>query len=373
MESSHPRVSVITAVYNGERFLAQAIDSVLGQTFTDFEYLVVDDRSTDGSRGILERYAALDDRVVLLRTEAHIHQGNAINTALRQARGEFIAILDADDLAHPERLEHQVAFLHARPDVGVAGTQAQQIDEDGRAGRVLSYPVTCELARWDILFWTPVLHSAAMIRSDLLQEIGGYSVQWRYASDYLLWAELIMRTGIANLPEVLVSYRYHAQQTSLVHAKVQQSTVWLLIYKMLAERLALRAQLDDIGALFRGVRGARLEDAGAPARAGDLLAAIRERYICVERPDAATAHLIDMDCAKWLLTLAWVHRRSQRAEARELLQQAKNLDAEIWRREQTRTMLRRLLKQEQRATTATKIDATEEKTSPRGSGIEFAI
>lgn len=366
MEGNHPRVSVITAVHNGERFLAEAIGSILGQTFTDFEYLLVDDRSTDGSPGILRHYAALDNRVVLLRTEVHINQSNAINTALRQARSEFVAILDADDVAHPERLERQVAFLEARPGVGVAGTQARQIDEDGRVGRVLSYPVTCELARWAILFWTPVLHSAAMIRLELLREIGGYSVQWRYATDYSLWAELIARTGIASVPEVLVSYRRHAQQTTSTHSKQQQSTTWMLIYKMLAERLALRAQLDDIAALFRGVRGARLEVAGAPARAGDLLAVIRERYICVERPDAATAHQIDMECAKWFLTLAWVHRRSQRAEARELLQQAMNLDAQIWRREQTRTMLRRLLIQEQRATAATKTNATEEKTSARG-------
>ena len=349
MDGNKTRVSVITTVHNGERFLAQAVDSILGQTFTNFEYLLVDDCSTDDSPGILQRYAGQDDRVVLLRTEVQINHSNAINTALKQARGEFVAILDADDVAHPQRLERQVAFLEARPAVGAAGTYAQQIDEDGHVGHVMSFPVTCELARWGVLFSTPVLHSAAMIRLGLLQEIGGYSVQWRYANDYSLWAELITRTGIASVPEVLVSYRRHSQQTSSIHSKAQQGEVWLLIYKMLAERLGLRARLDDIGALFQGVRGRQLEDAGAPTRAGDLLAAIRERYLCVEQLDTETACQIDLDCAQRLLQMAWVHRRTHRTEARKLLLKAKELDAQIWQREQTRAMLRRLRERERRA------------------------
>lgn len=345
MEHSQPRVSVITAVHNGERFLAQALASTLSQTFGDFEYLVVDDLSTDSSPIILHRFAQEDERIVLLRTEAHINHANAINSALKHARGEFVAILDADDVAHPQRLERQVAFLEAMPNVGVLGTQAQVIDENGHLGRLLSYPLTCEMARWDIFFWAPVLHSAAMIRSYLLQDIGGYSVQWRYAADYFLWAKLIVRTGISNLPDVLVSYRRHSQQTSSVHAKAQQSAAWLLIYKMLAERLGLRAQFEEIGALYQGVRGQQFIDARALTDAADLLAVIREHYLRVEKPDAATACGIDRDCAVWLLTMAWVHRDSHRTEARKLLQKAKELDSQIWYRERTRAMLRRLRKQ----------------------------
>lgn len=358
---NQPRISVITTVHNGERFLAEALDSILSQTFADFEYLVVDDLSTDGSPGILQRYAERDDRIVLLRTEAQINHSNAINTALKRAQGEFVAILDADDVAQPSRLERQVAFLEAKPEVGAAGTYAQQIDEEGRVGQVLSYPTTCQMARWDILFATPILHSAAMMRRSLLVEIGGYSVQWRYANDYSLWAELIKHTGIASLPEVLVSYRRHSQQTSATYGKAQQGEVWLLIYKMLAERLGLRARLDDIGTLYRGVRGIRLEDAGAPTRAGDLLADIRERYLSVEQPDAETARQIDMDCAQRLFKMAWVHRHSHRAESRNLLQRAKELDTQIWQRGQTRSMIKRQADREQRrreaAANATRTEA----------------
>lgn len=339
---------MITPVHNGERFLAQAVESILAQTFSNFEYLVVDDCSTDGSLGILQHYAEQDDRIVLLQTTGPNSQSNAINTALIRARGEFVALLDADDAAHPQRLERQIGFLEARPDVGVAGTYAQIIDEAGHAGNVMSYPTTCEMARWGILFWTPVLHSAAIIRRSLLLELGGYSVHWRYANDYSLWAELITHTGIASLPEVLVSYRHHSQQTSITYSKAQQGEVWLLIYKMLAERLGLRARLDDIGTLYRGARGIRLEDAGAPTRAGDLLADIRERYLSVEQPDAEAARQIDMDCAHRLLKMAWVHRHCHRAESRNLLQRAKELDSQIWQRRQTRSMIRLQVERERR-------------------------
>lgn len=357
MEGSQPRVSVITTVYNGEPFLAQAVESILGQTFQDFEYLLVDDCSTDGSPRILQRYAEQDDRIVLLRTDTKINHSNAINTALKHARGEFVAILDADDVARPQRLAQQVEFLAARPDVGAVGTYAQQIDENGATGHVMSYPTTCDLARWGILFATPVLHSAAMIRRSLLVEIGGYSVQWHYANDYSLWAELITRTGIASLPEVLVAYRCHAQQTSAIHSKAQQGEVWLLIYKMLAERLGLRARLDDVGVLYQAVRGVHLESADALRRARDLLSAIHARYFTVERLDARAAYDINVDCAQRFLRLAWVHRYRHRVLARELLQEAKELDPGIWQRERTRSMIKRIRNRERKAAALTAVGA----------------
>jgi hypothetical protein len=335
MPGDAPRVSVITPVFNGERFLAEAVESILAQTFTDFEYLLVDDAATDASPAILARYAQQDQRAMVLHNAVNVNHSNAVNTALRVARGEFIAILDADDLAHPERLACQVRFLDAHPTVGVVGAQVQQIDGAGRIRHAMTFPVTCELARWSILFATPVLHSAAMIRRDLLQQIGGYSVQWRYANDFSLWAELIGRTGIANLPETLASYRRHDQQTSSVFATPQQGEVWLLIYRMLVE-------LDDIGVLYHGVRGELLPDAAALDRAANLLAAIRTRYLAVEQPDAATTAQIDADCAKRLLTLAWVHRHSQRATSRVLLQQALAFDPRLLHRPQTGASLRRL-------------------------------
>ncbi|WP_129673305.1 glycosyltransferase [Candidatus Chloroploca sp. Khr17] len=335
-----PRVSVITSVHNGERFLAAAIESILAQHFTNFEYLLLDDASTDGSAEIIARYAAVDTRIFPLHKPFSINHSHALNAALPHARGEFVAILDADDLAHPERLARQVTFLTSHPDVGVVGAQVNQIDDDGRICKAMTFPTSWGLARWAILFGTPVLHSAAMMRRALLDEIGGYSVQWKYANDYSLWATLINRTRIRNLAETLVSYRRHAQQTSSTTATPQQGEVWLLIYRMLAERLGLRPPLNDIGLLYHGVRGMQLDDAATLLRVADLLMTIRERYLAVEEPDPATAEAITAECARRLLMLAWTHRRQQRLTSRALLERALELDPHLWKRPQTWSTLR---------------------------------
>jgi hypothetical protein len=180
-----------------------------------------------------------------------------------------------------------------------------------------------------------------MMRRSLLQKVGGYGSRSRYAADYALWAELIAHTKVTNLPETLVSYRRHDHQTSTVALTPQQGEVWLLIFRMLAERLSLRVPLDDIGVLYHGVRGGQLEDAAALARASDLLAAIRERYLAVERPAPATVEEINVDCAQRLLTMAWVHRHSQRAASRVLVQNALEFDPQLWQRAGTRARLRR--------------------------------
>lgn len=335
-----PRVSVITPVRNGERFLAAAIESILAQHFTSFEYLVVDDASTDGSAEIIARYAAADARIIPLHNPVNINHSYALNLALHRARGEFIAILDADDLAHPERLVRQVKFLTSHPDVGVVGAQVHQIDDDGRICKAMAYPTSWALARWTIFFATPVLHSAAMMRRALLDEIGGYSVQWKYANDYSLWATLIDRTRITNLAETLVSYRRHAQQMSSTTTTPQQGEVWLLIYRMLAERLGLRIALNDIGLLYHGVRGIQLEDAATLLQVADLLMTIRDRYLAVAQPDPATAEAITTECARRLLMLAWTHRRQQRLTSRALLERALELDPHLWKRPQTWSTLR---------------------------------
>lgn len=342
---AQPRVSVITPIHNGEEYLAAAIASILAQSWTDFEYLLVDDASTDGSLAILRDLAAGDDRLRVLVSERCANHSNAINLALRIAQGEYVAICDADDLAHPERIARQVHYLDNHPEVGVLGAQVQQIDSAGHVVGNLAFPRTCAMARWTILFSTPVLHSAAMVRRALLAEIGGYDDGWQYANDYSLWAALIERTGITNLPEMLVSYRIHAQQMSAARAKSQQAEVWLLIHRMLVERLSLRVPPGTIGDLYHGIRNVPLADAAALERAAWLLAQIRERYLAVEQPDPTTAAQIDAYCAARLVRMAWVHRRSHRAASRVLLQQALEIDPLLWRRPQTCSLLRNLYRQ----------------------------
>ncbi len=126
-----PRVSVLMSVYNGERFLRDSVESILGQTFTDFEFLILDDGSTDSTCEILEEYANKDARIVLVRNDRNLGLTRSLNKGLRLVRGEYLARQDADDISLPKRLEMQVKFLDAHPEVGVVGSALEIIDENG--------------------------------------------------------------------------------------------------------------------------------------------------------------------------------------------------------------------------------------------------
>ena len=341
MPPSHPRVSVVTSAYNGERYVAGAIESILSQTFRDFEYILVDDASTDGSARILADYAARDDRVFLVQNPVNLMLSGALNRALELATGDYFAVLDQDDLAHPERLARQVAYLDAHPEVGLLGSQVNMIDAEGSPLHPMSFPTDPETVRWIVFFGIPVLHSAAMMRRDLARQAGGYSVRRWSVNDYILFATLLNRTVVTNLPETLVSYRRHEGQTAHTHAKTQQAQAWLLVYSLLAERLQLQVGLNEVGIFFGAVRGHRLPDAPTLMQTADLLMQIHARYLEVENPGAQARARVDTDCARRLLLMAWVHRREQRSASRELLRQALALDPHLWQQPQTCQLLRR--------------------------------
>lgn len=352
MDADSPRLSVVTTVYNGERYLAEAIESILGQTFRDFEYLLVDDASTDTSPEILDYYARQDRRIRVLRNASNSNVSRSLNRAMETATGVYFANLDQDDIAYPHRLERQVAFLDSHPHVAVVGAQAMSIDETGAERHAMKSPQAPEMARWHILFGTPILHSTAMMRRALALAAGGYSVSQWYVNDYILFARLMRSHQLANLSETLVAYRRHSGQTASVFSKPQRGQAWLLIHSMLAERLGLRVPLDDIGMLFDGVRGLRLEHSASIMRVTDLLQAIYTRYLDVEQPASTIAAQIEMDCAWRLLTIAWVHRHSNRTESRIAFRRALAYDPKLMHHPGTRVRLRRLADKEHRQATA---------------------
>ncbi len=218
-----PAISVAMSVYNGERFLAEAIESVLAQSFTDFEFLILDDGSQDGSGAIIRDYAARDHRIRPIFRE---NRGliASLNQLLEEARAPIIARMDADDICHPERLERQIAFLDSNPDFGVIGTRCENIDENGEAYRCNNPdpPDTFEgflaaIDSGDLL----MSHPAAMFRRDLVRSIGGYNAAFRHCEDLDLWLRLASITKLASLPERLFLYRYSPNQISSHHATEQ--------------------------------------------------------------------------------------------------------------------------------------------------------
>lgn len=212
--SQAPTVSVLMPVYNAERYLAEAVESVLAQTFTDFELLVIDDGSTDGSLAILRRYEAQDPRVRLV-SRPNTGYVVALNEMLGMARGEFLARMDADDVCMPERFERQVHFLREHPDVVCLATVIDLIDLAGR----LLHPVTGALTHEEMEQQAldgvvPLNHPTVMMRKASVVEVGGYRTWAMPAEDLDLWLRLARVGRLAKLPETHLRYRLHPSSVS---------------------------------------------------------------------------------------------------------------------------------------------------------------
>ena len=214
MKTSAPRVTVLMCVYNGSDFLGHAVDSILAQTFADFELLVIDDASTDSSAGILSRYR--DPRMRVIRNESNCGLTRSLNIGLAAARGELLARHDADDVAHSRRLERQVVFLDSHPEIALVGTQVRNIGPRGEVLRARTRkPVTSVGIEWDMMFAAPFVHSSIMCRTTILRDsLGGYDETFVTSQDVEAWSRLVLLARVANLDERLLDFRSHPQSVS---------------------------------------------------------------------------------------------------------------------------------------------------------------
>ncbi len=211
-------ISVLMPVYNSSRFLVEAIESVLAQTHADFEFIVIDDGSTDGTLAIAQSFAAKDPRIQVI-THANMGMGKSLNDAMIRAKGEWIARLDGDDLMAPDRLERQLAFLKEHPDLVVASSLVYYVDESGKTiGKNSSRFTNREAITESIANHWPVgfHHPAAIFRKDIIQSLGGYRPQFWPADDMDLWNRVV-DAGHAVLvqPEYLTKYRIHASSVTV--------------------------------------------------------------------------------------------------------------------------------------------------------------
>lgn len=211
-----PLISVVIPVYNAARWLPEAIDSIRQQTLPDFELLLIDDGSSDQTSEILAGYAERDHRIRVL-SQRHLGLVSALNAGLASARAPFVARLDADDRAHPQRLAKQLAFLEHNPAVGLLGSWAQRIDADGRrCGLIRPETRPDELKRL-LLHANPFVHSTIMLRAELVRQVGSYRPAFEAAEDYDLLLRISEATCLANLAEPLIDYRRHTETMTARH------------------------------------------------------------------------------------------------------------------------------------------------------------
>lgn len=222
----NPIISVIMPNYNCEKYLRTSIESILGQTFTNFEFIIIDDGSTDNSWDIIQEYAQNDARIVAIQNPENLKICKTLNRWLEIARGKYIARMDSDDISMPDRFQLQVDFLESHPDVGILWGTMEMMDEKGEVYSRRIYNITDQKIRDKIFRYSPFCHPAIMMRTDILKKSGGYNPELVYAEDYDMYFRIGMHSQFANLTETLIRYRmFEWNSTS---KKLKQMESWTI-------------------------------------------------------------------------------------------------------------------------------------------------
>lgn len=201
-----PKVSVVMPAYNAEKYIGEAIESILNQTYKDFEFIIVNDCATDSTKAIIEEYAKKDKRIRLINNPENLKVAKTANRGIEAARGEYIAKLDTDDWSYPYRLEKQVAFLDSHPDVVLLSGNMEICDGNMNVKNTTHFPTKHEDIMNVILQYNPTVHSAMMFRKETFKEVGGYG-GINTSEDYLLLMKMASKGKLANLEDILVKYR----------------------------------------------------------------------------------------------------------------------------------------------------------------------
>jgi len=202
-----PRITVIISVYNSEKYIKEAVDSILTQTFEDFEFIITDDSSTDSSLRILEEYAEQDNRIILIKNSVNLGLTKNLNTMINISQGKYIARMDADDISLPNRLEEQFSFMENNHEIGVCGAHSKTFGL-GIKEHIIDRPINHEEIKLNLLFENIMVHSSIMFRSSvLLEQSIRYNEDFKIMQDYELWSRMISITEFANLKDVLILYR----------------------------------------------------------------------------------------------------------------------------------------------------------------------
>jgi len=222
--NSPPTVSVVMSVYNAEAFLPQAIESILGQTLREFEFLVIDDGSTDKTSEILAEYVNRDGRMRVLR---HENKGRAasLNIGIQLSKSPYVARMDADDISLPHRLKEQFEFMERHPAVGLLSGSYERINAEGQLLDTVRLLPRDEEIRIAMFVNNPMCHPAAMIRREVAIACGGYRKVLLDADDYDLWLRMSERSQLANLEQPILQYRVHSKQASIVNSRHQMLCV----------------------------------------------------------------------------------------------------------------------------------------------------
>lgn len=280
-----PLISVVMAVHNGEQFIGEAIDSILAQTFKDFEFIIIDDGSTDSTSSLLAKYEKHDSRIRIKRFDKNFGLTICLNTGLQLAQGKYIARMDADDISIPHRLEEQAKYLDEHPEIVVLGTAFTLVDESGNHLKDYIFSDIPEVLKWNLLFLNPISHPSAMMRSSTIRDLDAYNPELIRAQDYDLWWRVSLIGKLGNLKEIHLLLRQHEKRVTNKYQDQQLDSARGIRKKYL--NIIFGRDVPDI--VIDNIKGKRATAQSAAMASGIILDYC---YYCIKGVDSPNSVLI---------------------------------------------------------------------------------
>ena len=238
---STPLITVLMPVYNAEKYLKEAIDSILQQTFVDFEFLIINDGSTDSSKEIILSYS--DPRIIYIENQTNKKLVETLNIGLNLARGKYIARMDADDIAFPERLKLQYKFMENNPKVAASGTAFEVF---GNNSEIFRYEINHNKIRFNMLYYTQICHPSAIIRKEILDKFNiRYNTKYFNAEDLDLFVTIGEVAELANITDVLFKYREHSENVTHLYKQIRNEDTKKVI-KSEFEKIGITPNNDEM-------------------------------------------------------------------------------------------------------------------------------
>ncbi|MGH7767494.1 MAG: glycosyltransferase family 2 protein [Candidatus Binatia bacterium] len=322
---SNPKISVVLPAYNAAAYVDEAVGSILGQTFRDFEFIIIDDGSTDATASILERYAALDGRIRLHRQE---NQGMiaALNRACRLARGEYVARMDADDVSLPRRLERQLEYIERRPQIGVVGTWIYNIDRNGSVIRAWRPPTSPKVLAWTHFFGVCVSHPTVLMRRRVLEQLDFYRCGTAHIEDVDLWLRASAITGFGNVPEILFKYRTWEGSISRTRRQLARESHVRLLTSFIKDFLGVEPPAEAVAGLRQTRVGPAFESLRQIRLTAALIRLLHDTFVKKNHLTPQERREISWDAARKTAFLALQASRLDAPAFGSLLMQALRLD-----------------------------------------------
>ncbi|MFA6518485.1 MAG: glycosyltransferase [Candidatus Shapirobacteria bacterium] len=239
----NPKVTVLMPVYNGEKYLREAVESILRQTYRDFEFLIIDDGSKDETEKILKSYG--DKRIRIVQHKKNMKLVATLNEGITLAKGKYIARMDGDDISEDCRLDEQYKYLELHADVGLVGSNCKVIDADGKFVDNYYYPKNDWLIRWNMMFQSPLAHPSVMMRKAIIEKTGGYgskTIEGREkfsGEDYDLWGKVLKISKASNIQEPLLKLRKHGKNLTIINFDGHINNTDLIEQKYIKDNVGL--------------------------------------------------------------------------------------------------------------------------------------